>query len=82
MSDRPTENWYDEMPFSGPSDWYKYRCRSCDHTDWVEEIIIDAFPPTQPEGTPELLCPECQGSFRWDTSTEIIISYNHPDHDF
>ncbi len=33
-----------------PSEWYKYRCRSCSHADWVEDIVVDAFPPVEPEG--------------------------------
>lgn len=65
---------------SGPSDWYKYRCRSCDHTDWVEDIVVDAFPPVEPEGVPALICPECGGNFRWDNSKQIKSSRQHPDH--
>ena len=80
MSDHPMEKPEEEFPFIGNSDWYLYRCRRCGHADWVEDVFIDSFPPSQPEGTPEFLCPKCGGSFRWDTSTEIISSYDPPDH--
>ena len=36
-----------EDPWIGPSTWYNYRCRTCDHVDWVEDIIFDAFPATR-----------------------------------
>ena len=62
------------------SDWYKYRCHSCNHTDWIEDIVVDAFPPVEPEGVPALFCPECGGNFRWDTSEPIKTSHQHPDH--
>jgi hypothetical protein len=63
-----------------PSEWYNYCCRSCDHRDWVEDIVVDAFPPVEPEGVPALMCPECEGDFRYDTSVEIKRSRQHPDH--
>ena len=63
-----------------PSEWYKYRCRSCDHTDWVEDIVVDAFPPAEPEGFPAIVCPECGGDFRCDTSEPTKHSRQHPDH--
>ena len=31
-----------EMPWHGPREWARYRCRSCDHADWIEDIIVDA----------------------------------------
>ena len=79
MKDKPMKLPPDE-PFTGPSDWYSYRCRSCDHTDWIEEIVIDAFPPVEPEGVPALFCPECGGNFRCDTSKPIKQLQQHPDH--
>jgi predicted nucleic acid-binding Zn ribbon protein len=63
-----------------PSSWYKYRCRSCSHTDWVEDIVVDAFPDAEPEGFPEIVCPECGGSFRCDTTELVKRSRQHPDH--
>ena len=79
MSQKPLEPGPDE-PFTGPSDWYKYRCRSCNHTDWVEDIVVDAFPPDEPGGFPPIVCPECGGSFRCDTSEPVKRSRQHPDH--
>jgi len=79
MNDKPLELQPDES-FTGPSDWYRYRCRSCDHTDWVEDIVVDAFPPVEPEGFPAIVCPECGGSFRCDTSEPVKSSRQHPDY--
>jgi len=79
MNDKPLEPPADE-PFTGPSDWYKYRCRSCDYTDWVEDIVVDSFPPAEPEGFPAIVCPECGGSFRYDASEPVKRSRQHPDH--
>ena len=68
-----------ERPWATPSEWAKYRCSSCSHTDWVEDIILDAFPPAEPGGNPALLCPECGGMFLCDTSQPEIKSYTKPE---
>lgn len=68
-----------DLPFSAPSQWYKYRCLSCDHADWVEEIVVDAFPPEKPKGFPVLYCPECNGDFKRDESILPVSSYSNPD---
>jgi hypothetical protein len=62
-----------------PREWVKYRCRSCDHTDWIDEIIVDAFPPTEPGGFPALACPECGGDFLNDPTEPPRDSVEHPD---
>jgi len=73
--------WDEFLQFNpNPSSWYKYHCRSCDHTDWIEDIVVDAFPPVEPEGFPAIVCPECGGSFRCDTSEPVKRSRQHPDH--
>ena len=73
--------WEEFLEFNpNPSSWYKYRCRSCDHNEWVEDIVVDAFPPTEPGGFPEIVCPECGGSFLCDTSEPVKSSRQHPDH--
>ena len=79
MNQNPLDSQADE-PFTGPSDWYKYRCRSCNHTDWVEDIVVDAFPPVEPEGFPAIVCPKCSGPFRYDPSVPVKRSLQHPDH--
>ena len=79
MNQNPLDPQADE-PFTGPSDWYKYRGPSCDHADWIEEIVVDAFPPVEPEGVPALISPECGGDFRCDTSEPVKSSLQHPDH--
>jgi len=77
-----TDSMMDEfLAFNpNPSSWYKYRCRSCSHTDWVEDIVVDAFPDAEPEGFPAIVCPECGGDFRCDTSEPMKHSRQHPDH--
>ena len=76
MNNNPLESREtEEYPWMGHSDWYKYRCRSCNHTDWIEDIVVDAFPSVEPEGVPALICPECGG----DTSEPIKSSLQHPD---
>ena len=67
-----------EDPWIGPSTWYNYRCRACDHANWVEDIIFDAFPPTKPGGGPLLYCPECGGEFMWDESKPPKLSLDNP----
>ena len=71
----------DEDPWIGPSTWYRYRCRVCHHVDWVEDIIVDAFPPTAPSRSPILYCPDCanrEATFVWDDSTPPKQSRTHP----
>lgn len=66
-------------PWTGPSEWYRYRCRSCNHTDWVEEIIVDAFPPNGPGNCPIVQCPKCGGSFCCDPNVPTKHCFGHPD---
>ena len=68
-----------EMPWHEPKLWASYRCRSCDNTDWVEEIILDAFPPTEPGGYPALLCPNCGETFLFDNSISEKRSFTKPE---
>ena len=68
-----------DIPFQAPTTWYKYRCRSCEYTDWIEDIIVDAFPPTEPGGCPELMCPNCEGQFLADPFVAEITSYFKPE---
>ena len=68
-----------DIPFQGPTTWCNYRCRSCDHADWIEDIIVDAFPPTEPGGCPELICPKCEGQFLRDPSVPEITSSTKPE---
>ena len=69
----------EEIPWHTPSHWYNYHCRSCNHRDWVEDIVVDAFPPTEPGGCPALLCPECGGVFLRDPSVPEQESYMKPE---
>ena len=68
----------EELPFNVPSQWYKYRCLSCDHSLWVEDIIVDAFPPERPGGFPVILCHKCNGRFKCDESVHAISSFSDP----
>ena len=79
MNYDPPDPQETEDPWKRPSEWFKYRCRSCEHTDWVEEIVVDAFPPTEPAGFPAVVCPKCGGSFCHDASEPAKRSFEHPD---
>ena len=68
-----------EMPWQPPKVWFNYRCPSCDHTDWIEDIIVDAFPPNGPGRAPILICPNCHGTYFRDTSVAEIESYTQPE---
>ena len=67
-----------DLPFSGPSEWYPYHCRACECGMWVEEIIIDAFPPDGPGGCPLICCPECGKDFVMDITRDTIMSKTDP----
>ena len=41
-----------DLPFNGPTEWYPYHCLACDCKMWVEDIIVDAFPPDGPGKCP------------------------------
>jgi len=69
----------EEIPWQPPSHWYNYRCHSCEHRDWIEDIVVDAFPPTEPGGCPALICPECGGTFLCDPSIAEQKSYLKPE---
>ena len=38
--------------FNGPNEWYPYFCATCDFRMWVQDIVVDAFPPDGPENAP------------------------------
>jgi hypothetical protein len=80
-----TENegrWPKEMetedPWNVPSEWYLYRCRSCDSTSWTEDIVFDAFPHHKPDGGPALGCTECNALCYWDSSIPTKFSIDDP----
>ena len=68
-----------EMPWQPPKTWFKYHCPSCDHADWIEDIIVDAFPANGPGGTPILMCPNCHGTYLRDISVPETQSYTQPE---
>ena len=51
-SEHDPEHFPTEDPWMEPSTWYRYRCPSCDFVTWVEDIVVDAFPPEKPGGLP------------------------------
>ena len=75
---RGSEERKTEDPWIAPSEWYLYRCRSCDFVSWVEDIAFDAFPPHRPGGGPVLGCRECNGECFWDASVPTQFSYGEP----
>lgn len=74
----PNDSSLEDRPFGGPSEWYLYRCLSCDHTEWVEDIVFDAFPPAAPLDGPVLGCYECNDDMRWDRDTPTRLSEKDP----
>ena len=46
----------------------------------MKEFLLFEELPDEPGGYPPILCPECGGSFRYDTSELIKRSLKHPDH--
>ena len=82
MNQSPLEPQEADEPWTGPSEWFKYRCRSCAHTDWVEDIVVDSFPPAEPGGLAAIVCPKCGGRFRYDPSEPVKRSLQHPNHPF
>ena len=71
--------WKDEAPWNEPSEYFKFQCRSCDYSGWVEDIMFYAFPPSKPGDGPKLTCPECEGDFIFDKSVPSKISEMRPD---
>lgn len=66
------------LPFNGPGEWYPYRCRACNYTMWIEDIIVDAFPPNGPGKCPIIYCPICEQDFVRDIKKETIMSKTDP----
>ena len=76
--DQQTPDLDGDGPWTAPSVWYRYRCPSCDYAEWVEDIVIDGFPP-QPDGSPTLLhCRECGALMSTDPSEPTIKSLTDP----
>ena len=71
-------NQYNDEPFTAQSEWYPYDCCACECKMWVEDIIIDGFPPDGPGHCPIIICPKCGKDFVRDTSEHIIKSTNDP----
>ena len=49
-------------PYLGPSQWYNYKCVSCNYETQVEDIVVDAYFYSQgcEKGVyPTLTCPKC-----------------------
>jgi len=67
-----------DLPFSGPSEWYPYYCCACKLKIWVEDIVIDAFPPDGPGKCPILCCPECGKNLIRDMKADSFMSEADP----
>jgi hypothetical protein len=50
--DHDPQDFPTEDPWMDPSTWYKYHCPSCSFETWIEDIVVDAFPPERPGGLP------------------------------
>ncbi len=73
-----TKALLEEAPWNEPSEWYSFRCHSCDYREWVEDIVFFAFPHTEPGKGPILYCPECENDFIYDPSIPIKLAYERP----
>ena len=67
-----------DLPFNGPTEWYPYHCLACDCEMWVEDIIVDAFPPDGPGKCPIVCCPECGQDFVMDIEKDTLMSETDP----
>jgi len=45
---------------------------------WVEDIVVDAFPPDGPANCPVIICPECGKDFVMTISGQTIMSISDP----
>lgn len=70
----------DDRPFNGPSEWYPYICYACNCKIWIEDIIVDSFPPNGPGKCPVLYCPVCEKRFVRDIKRDSILSETDPNH--
>ena len=84
MNPEPTErdpqDFPTEDPWTAPSTWYRYRCPSCNFATWIEDIVVDAFPPERPGGLPLIGgCIECGNEIlRPDTSVPPQKAFRQP----
>lgn len=56
------ETHKDGPPYIGSSQWYNYKCDSCNYETQVEDIVVDAYFYSQgcKKGVyPTLTCPKC-----------------------
>ena len=67
-----------DLPFNGPGEWYPYRCLACNYKMWVEDIIVDAFPPDGPGKCPIIGCMNCGNDFIRDIEKETLMSKTDP----
>jgi len=68
----------EDLPFNGPTEWYPYRCLACDFEMWVEDIIVDAFPPDGPGKCPIVNCMKCGHDFVRDIKKDTLMSEKDP----
>jgi len=64
--------------FNGPNEWYPYLCATCGFRMWVQDIVVDAFPPDGPGKCPIICCPKCGESFVFDVKRNVIRSRTDP----
>lgn len=64
--------------FNGPNEWYPYFCTTCGFRAWVQDIVVDAFPPDGPGNCPIIMCHRCGEDFVFDVKLDIISSRTDP----
>jgi DNA-directed RNA polymerase subunit RPC12/RpoP len=67
-----------DLPFNGPVEWYPYHCPACGYKMWVEDIVVDAFPPDGPGRCPIIGCMKCGQDFVRDIEMDTLMSENDP----
>ena len=64
------------------SEWFSYRCRLCDHSEWVEDIVAYAFPPEIPGETAVVMgCSHARHRFCrsiWRIASEFRVELSMP----
>jgi len=57
-----------DQPFGPPSQWYNYKCVSCNYETEIEDIVVDAYFYSQgcKKGVyPTFTCPECNNRMKY-----------------
>ena len=62
------EEKHPALKFNSPSQWYNYRCVSCNYETQIEDVVVDAYFYSQgcKKGVyPTFTCPECNKRMKY-----------------